>query len=119
MLRQEIINNQTLYQRLVLLRDHLVRQIELIRLRIAEFPEGELYCTKNRAWTKWYVRLEGKILYLPKDEKDFAYIMADKKILTAVLSDLQYDLQEINQYLQHHQDNPQKAKKLLLSSVFL
>ncbi len=113
MLRNEIINEQTLYQKMVLLRDYLIDKIDTIQLCLAKFPEGELYCAKNRAWSKWYVRLEGKIIYLPKEERDLAYTFADKKLLTALESDLQHDLNEVNQYLQRHQDNPQKAKKLL------
>ncbi|MBR5281014.1 MAG: hypothetical protein IKU26_08630 [Clostridia bacterium] len=113
MYRQEILKEQSLYQKMVQFKEYLVDKIETIQFCLTDSPEGELYCTKNRAWTKWYVRLEGKIIYLPKEERDLAYALADKKLLTALESDLQYDLNEVNQYLQHHQDNPQKAKKLL------
>lgn len=113
MIQHEIIQGQTLYQKMIILRDQLMEEIAILKRRIAEYPEGELCCSKNQAYTKWHLCKDGQNIYLPKSQREFACVMADKKYLTELLRDLQHDLDEVNQYLQKHQDNPGHARKLL------
>ncbi len=113
MLQNEMLDGHTLYRTISMRRDQLIEEIEILQRRISGYPEGELFCRRNGSHIKWYLRINGKSIYIPKQQKEFVHVMADKKFLTALLRDLQHDLEEIRQYLRKHQDNPQHARKLL------
>lgn len=116
MLQDDMMNGKTLYHKMTLLRESLLKEIESLQCRINQFPEGELFCSKNSNYTKWHICKEGKMIYLPKSQRDFARRMADKKYLASLMQDLQHELNEVNQYLSKHKDNPQKAKALLTAN---
>lgn len=113
MLQHELINGEPLYRKMILLRNQLAEEIEILQKQIATYPAGELHCRTNGTYTKWYLYINGQFIYIPKDQQSFAQIMADKKYLTALLKDLQHDFEEVESYLRKHKDNPQQARKLL------
>ena len=56
------------------------------------WPKGELICAQNYKHYKWYVRDNGKAVYLPKKERKLAQQLALKKYYTLRKKELQREL---------------------------
>lgn len=113
MLYHEILLGNSLYQKMSRMQKDLEDDLSYLYNLIAHYPEGELCCTRNSRWSKWYRRKEGKLFYLPKNQRETACDLADKKCWSDLIQDLQHDLGEVRQYLRKHKENPLRAKKLL------
>ena len=101
------------YQKIQALKDALETEIEELEEKCRQYPKGELFVFKNGKYCKWRVRTHTKTIYLPKNQRAKACTYAQKKYDEARLQDLKRALEEVNQYLQSHQGNPNTATKLL------
>lgn len=70
-----------------------------ITQELRTLPEGKLIITKVSNWEKWYVSLNGKKKYIPKEERELAEKLARRKFLEARQEDLQKEAEACEAYL--------------------
>ena len=81
------------------------KQIQNIEHQQKEFPDGNLVCTQNGKYYKWYKNIENNYNYIPKKEKFLANKLAYKKYLSSQLKDLKQEKIAIEHYLKKHSNN--------------
>ena len=83
-----------------------------MKSQIEAFPAGKLVCTQNRNhYYKWYCSDGHQSVYIPKQEKQFAEKLAEKKYLSLCLEDLEHERKAIDFYAQS------KAEEMLCNGV--
>ena len=80
-------------------------------------PGGELICSKNGHYYKWYHSIHGKLKYIPKKNRLLAEQLAYKKYITYQLQDLQNEYDSMLSYMNNHHPLPGKASALLSEST--
>lgn len=88
---------------------------ELAKIRGYEkkYPEGELLCAKNSSRYKWYLKEENQILYLSKNKRNLAEILAVKKYYHYRREELECELSACEAYLKQISLRQDKSEKLL------
>lgn len=64
-------------------------KIKRIDKELQALPKGDLSCTKNGKYVKWYYTYENVRKYIPKQKKEFAKLLAKRKYLTQLKNDLE------------------------------
>lgn len=77
----------------------LTKQLEKVKAMLSKFPDEDLICTKNGRNFKWYIRKCGKTEYLPKQNKDMAEILAQKKYYKLLKQDIECELKASEAYI--------------------
>jgi len=91
----------------------LDEQISKIERKLAEFPDGRLFCVNDGGHYKWY-RSEGdKQSYISKKERALAEKLAAKKYLTYLLKEYKQEKSALEYYLRHHKKEMSKSEKML------
>lgn len=81
---------------------YLISEIARCKKMIAGAPQGELFVAGNGTSTKWYVKEPNKPrVLLHKSEKERASELANKKIESNRLKELEKELYAVNLYLNH------------------
>ncbi|MBQ7955952.1 MAG: ATPase [Lachnospiraceae bacterium] len=93
-----------LYDQIQAARQHLEVKINSLKLRLCNFPEGNLFCSHNGKYTKWYLSDGKNQTYIPKSQRQFAETLAAKKYLALQLEDLLQEKEAIDSYLKRHTD---------------
>ena len=101
------------YDRMLTECNRLDSEIKELQIKLKQFPEGKLFCAKNRQYFKWYTTDGKTSTYLPKKMRPLAEKLAAKKYLSLLLEDLSHEKKAIEFYLRHHNNNSGKARKLL------
>ena len=91
----------------------LQQQIERLKKTIATLPEGELLCSRNGRYNKWFHKWGNEKIYIPQKEKSLIQQLAYKKYLVFQLKDLLHENEAIQAYLEHCDKFPRKAEELL------
>lgn len=103
------------YERMRSESNRLASQIKELQSKLKHFPEGKIFCTKNRQYFKWYVT-DGKTqTYLPKNQRPLAEKLATKKYLSLLLEDLLHEKRAIDFYLRHHNPKGRLSDDMLLN----
>ena len=88
------------YDRMLAERNRLDSKIKELQTQLKRFPEGKLFCTKNRQYFKWYITDGKNQTYLPKAKRPLAEKLAAKKYLSLLLEvKLSYLRSQIIQFL--------------------
>lgn len=102
------------YERMLAESNRLDSRIKELQSKLKQFPEGKLFCTKNRQYFKWYVT-DGKTqTYIPKNKRPLAEKLAAKKYLSLLLEDSIREKRAIDFYLRHHNSERSLAEQMLL-----
>ncbi len=101
----------TIYQRMCLESKRLDEQIELVESQLKQLPEGKLICKRNEKRYKWYCNKDGKQIYIPKKQREFAEKLAARKYLEHLHEDLIHEKNAIEFYIRHHREG--KADEML------
>lgn len=105
-----------IYEKMLEENQKLEKQIELLRARLQEFPEGKLICAANGKGYKWY-RSDGKqCFYLPKKERKLAEKLAYKKYLSMKLEGALQEKRAVGFYLRHHDENLYETEQAFIHS---
>lgn len=80
---------KTIYDNLVKEAEDILHEIRRIDKQLETLPKGDLSCTKNGKYVKWYYTNENVRRYIPKQEEKFAKLLAKRKYLTALKKDLE------------------------------
>lgn len=92
---------------------HLEQEISSLKAQIKSAPRGTLLCAKDRNSSKWYIRDDDQLHYLPKKQRPLAEALAIKKYQCALLDDFTIEKRAIGAYLAFHQSHPSKSSSLL------
>lgn len=102
-----------LYHDLLKHKKNLLKQIQNLKHRLASYPIGELICTKNGKYITYMHSLNGTYTYIPKKNRNFINILAEKKLLNASLYDLEKELQAVDAFLKTYKHDSSKVEQLL------
>ena len=102
------------YERMLAERNRLDSKIKELQTQIKKFPEGKLFCTKNRQYFKWYITDGKNQTYLPKAKRPLAEKLAAKKYLSLLLEDYIHEKTAIEFYLRHHNPKGRQSDQMLL-----
>ena len=95
----------TLYNKAIEEKEKLKQEIKLLQKQLKGFPKGQLICSKNGKYYKWYNNSDGVYKYIPKKNKKVAEQLAVKKYLKEKLEFAQAEENAINKYLKLHKEN--------------
>ena len=101
------------YERMLTERNRLDSEIKELQSKLKQFPDGKLFCTKNRQYFKWYTTDGKHQTYLPKKMRPLAEKLAAKKYLSLLLEDFIHEKKAIEFYLRHHSKIRQADHMLL------
>lgn len=107
----------TIYHQLLSHYQKLESQIHEVQKQLLSLPEGELCCTTNGNYLKWYHVNNHIYTYIPKRQKEFAEQLALKKYLNTLLDDLSKEKDALQFYLTNHSDTS-KTQLLLQHSEY-
>lgn len=79
----------------------LHQSVKELREKLAGMPEGNLYIVKNGKYSKWFLSLNGKKIFIPKSERELAKKMAVKKWSQILLRQSEQELEAVNAYLRN------------------
>lgn len=99
----------------------LTKQLEKVEAMLGKFPDEDLICTKNGRNFKWYIRKCGKTEYLPKQNKDMAEMLAQKKYYELLKKDIECEIKASEAYIRKMEqtetgfENYSKSEMLLFN----
>lgn len=80
-------------------RQYLVSEISECRRKLSGAPSGNLVCSRNGGYVKWYVHDKNGTNYLPKRERNLAEALAIKRVEEKRLNLLIKELKSVDDYL--------------------
>lgn len=89
------------YQQMLERYKKLEEEIQKIECQMAELPEGTFFYIHNGKYAKWYRYMDGKQIYIPKNERDLAESLSWKKYLSLRLQELTDEKEAIEAYLKN------------------
>lgn len=98
-----------LYHQLLKHKDDLSRTLQDMKRRLSSYPDGELICAKNGNDISCLYSRNGAYTHIPKKDSELINILAEKKLVTARLEDLEIHLPQL---LTKSQKNPPKTEVL-------
>ena len=81
-----------------------IERREILR-KLRSYPEGNLQCSRNGEYFKWYVCKANGKEYIPKKQRKYAEKLAAKKYLTLHLKDLENEIEALNAYMKRRSLN--------------
>ena len=99
-------------------RRRLDEQVKSIDLEIEQLPQQNFYCTRNGKYYKWYESDGGKSRYIPKKKRRYAEMLAKKKYLLLLRSDILQEINAIDSYLKSQNSKQDLAQKLLEDEAY-
>lgn len=91
----------------------ITKEIHLIKKKIKHYPEGELLCSRNGKYTKWYKRNHSNPIYIKKSERAEAVALAEKKYYKLLLESLELCNKMIEQYENLNRKNEEAMQSML------
>lgn len=85
------------------------KQIKKLEKELLKLPEGQLVCYANGKYSKWYVKINTKLTWIPKKQRDFATKLAYKQYILARIRDLEEERSTLVKisYINSKPDNKQ------------
>lgn len=80
-------------------------------------PKGEILCVRDGEFVRWYLKENGKRIYISKKKRALAEKLAVKKYLSTILKNLNHEKRAIEFYLKHHNSN-QEEQFLKTTSIY-
>lgn len=94
-------------------KQQIEKELEEIYRMEAQFPQGELRCSKNNSRYKWLFKDKKGTAYLPKKKRELAEALALKKYYAYRKRELESNLAACNAYLRKMLPMEGKAEQLL------
>lgn len=95
---------------------NLKAKIQSLQNQINQFPDKNLYCTKNGSRFKWYQSDGHTSSYLPKSQRLLAEELAQKKYLSLQLEDLLEQQKALELYLNYYLSHIHHADQRLFEN---
>ncbi len=94
-------------------RNELAQKIFELQKEIKQAPPGDLICTQNSTYTKWYVSFGSTSKYIKKKERKYAEKLAHKKFMKFQLEELKQEISALNDFIANIGKIPRKSQQLL------
>lgn len=94
-------------------RNELAQKIFELQKEIKQAPSGDLICTQNSIYTKWYVSFGSTSKYIKKKERKYAEKLARKKFMKFQLEECKQELSVLNEFIVNLEKIPRKSQQLL------
>ena len=94
-------------------RNELAQKIFELQKEIKQAPSGNLVCTQNSTYTKWYVSIGGASRYIKKKDRRYAERLAHKKFMKFQLEELKQELSVLNEFIANLEKIPKRSQQLL------
>jgi len=107
-----------LYQKILSESKHLDEQIQTTHQQLSLLPKGNLICTRDGKYRKWYQSDGHNQTYIPKKNRKLAEQLALKKYLSCHIQDLANEKMALDFYLRHHKNKPLQTDTLLTDSEY-
>lgn len=91
---------------------YLSEKIAGLDKKISKMPPGNIQVIDSGKYVRWYVTNDGGREYIPKRNKSFAQLMAQKKYLEYLKMDMQFDKDCIDSYLEKLENYQRKIPEL-------
>lgn len=91
---------------------YLSEKIAGLDKKISKMPPGNIQVIDSGKYVRWYVTKDGGREYIPKRNKSFAQLMAQKKYLEYLKMDMQFDKDCIDSYLEKLENYQRKIPEL-------
>lgn len=105
-----------LYEKALTERKSLESQILSLQSQLKQLPKGNIFCSKNGKYYKWYLTNGSGQTYLPKKKRRLAEKLAAKKYISLLLEELLHEKKAIDFYLRHHNSMVSRSEQMLLYS---
>lgn len=92
---------------------YIEEELKRIESMKVVWPQGELVCSRNSKYYKWYLSHEGKQTYLPKREEQLAKKLTWKKYYYLREKDLQRELATCYAYVRKAENNGNLVDKMM------
>ncbi len=102
-----------IYQNAIEEYQRLKERIDEMERRIAELPEGRLFCVNNGGYYKWYRSNGDNQTYIPKKERKLAEQLAVKKYMSYLVKEYKQEKTALEFYLRHHNTEIKPSEKML------
>ncbi|MBR5280188.1 MAG: hypothetical protein IKU26_04385 [Clostridia bacterium] len=106
-----------LYEKMLLEKQRLEKDIRYMERKLKTLPEGRLICTGTKAKPQFYYAIGSKRKYLSMKETAFITQLAEKKYYQAKLQDCKRQLKGVIAYLKTHNPALDTATKLLTATT--
>lgn len=100
-------------------RTKLAQKIHDLQNEIKNSPPGELICTQNSKYTKWYVSFGSTSKYIKKKDRKYAEILARKKFMKFRLDECTQELNILNEYITSLENVHRKSQHLLNNPQYM
>lgn len=107
-----------MYQKLMKHRDILQKQIQELKLRLGQYPEGYLLCSKNGKHSQNFHVQNHVKTYIPAKNRGFAEKLAEKKYISAHLDDLIHERNAVDAFLSHYDHYTSRTDRLLSNPAY-
>lgn len=100
-------------------RTKLAQKIHDLQSEIKKSPPGELICTQNSKYTKWYVSFGSTSKYIKKKDRKYAETLAHKKLMKYQWIEYKQELSMLNEYISKLETVHQKSQNLLNNPLYM
>ena len=107
-----------IYHQLTRRKEQLEKQLAHIRQQLETFPSKNLVCTRNGKYNKWYESDGENLIYIPKKERNRAELLASKKYLSCLYTDLLHEKKAIERHLKSVESNSSQVQKLIKNPAY-
>ena len=76
------------YEKLLKRSKQIALQLDTIQQNLNQLPNGDLHCTRNGPYIKWFNHHKGNIIYIPKKGQWLAEQLAIRKYLSTIIAEL-------------------------------
>ena len=102
-----------LYERIHTESQRLQQELDSLKQKILNLPEGKFYLTRNQNRFKWFRTIGQNHMYIHKKDRNLAEQLAMKKYLLSRFEDLSHEKKALDFYLRHHHSDYGKSEELL------
>ena len=87
------------YEKLLKRSKQIDLQLNTIQQNLNKLPNGDLHCTHNGPYIKWFNHYKGNITYIPKKSQGLAEQLAIRKYLSTLIAELKNEQDSIDAYI--------------------
>mgnify|MGYP005746852899 FL=1 len=87
--------------------------------KISKLPQGSIQVGHSGRYVRWYLLKDGERTYIPRENRSFAQMMAQKKYLEYLRRDIQFEKKCIDSYLTKSETYSKRIPKLLNEHNFI
>lgn len=106
----------SIYHKILKKLQQLDNDINSLRTLIASYPSGQLVCSRNGKYYKWFQSCEHSQKYIPKSNRQLAEKLAEKKYLSLRLADMINEQKALLSYIKERHPSAQDAFEQLTNA---